>query len=330
MRRALLLTLTLPLIVAAIGAADAGGPPRLKTVAQPLDREPFALRPKSYSNFGYEFERYSYLFHVWRQLGYDSKTSPEIWHRELQRRFGTAAAEHVEAGLQRASEVLPMIVAAVYPKRLLPATQGRPERESLGTNLADYAKNEGTDLTQFESFIDAARRILAGGTTNRRPPDVTSLWFDAAADAIVASVRAAEATIGERRNAEFDATMIDLRILAQLARFHARRAIAAVHYNLFLRGLKLAELLAATLQEKQAVNAWRELVAIVGDRHGFDLAMGSRAPELSGHWRDELRKLESNLRELEEQCCPPDEAILKEPVWMPLLKAPQTDSSSTR
>jgi hypothetical protein len=329
MRRALLLTFALLLIAASVGAADVDELLATKMAGQPFGREPFALKPKQYTDLGYELERYWYFLNMWDRLGYNSKTSPETWRHEFQRRFGRAAV-HVDAGLQRASEVLPMIVAAVYPKRLLPATQGWPERQSLGSNLADYARNEGTDPEQFESFVDAARRILAGGATSKRAPDATSRWFDAAADAIIASVHAAEAAIGERRNAEFDATMVDLRILAQLARFHARRAIAAVHYNLFLRGLKLAELLAATLQEKQAVNAWRELVAIAGDRYVFDLAMGPRAHDLSGDWRDELRKLESNLRELEEQCCPPDEAILKEPVWTPLAKASEGDSSSIR
>src|SRR5688572_16574050 len=129
MRRALLLTFALPLIVAPVGAADVVEPPALKMAAQPLNRVPFALKPKQYTNFAYELERYSYFFHGWRRLGLDSKTSPETWQREYQRRFGPAAAEHVETGLRRASEVLPMIVAAVYRKRLLPETQGWPERE---------------------------------------------------------------------------------------------------------------------------------------------------------------------------------------------------------
>jgi hypothetical protein len=75
-----------------------------------------------------------------------------------------------------------------------------------------------------------------------------------------------------------------------------------VHFNLFKGGLKLAELFAATMQEKEAVAAWRELVAIAGDRYAFDLAMGARDHNLCGHWRDELKKLEGSLKELEEQC----------------------------
>jgi hypothetical protein len=120
-----------------------------------------------------------------------------------------------------------------------------------------------------------------------------------------------------RYDKEFDSTLTDAKILAQLARFHARRAIAAVHYNLFKRTLALPELLAATYTERDAVAAWRELVAAAGDRYAFDLAMGARNYSLCGHWRDELKKLEEDLKDLEAQCCPPDEAVAKAKTWQP-------------
>jgi hypothetical protein len=295
---------------------DVQEPLATKMEAQRPDMPAFALMPDKYRHYDYEFERYWHFFQVWGRIGYNPATPADVWQPEFQRRFGSAAPP-VEAGLHRASQVLPMIVAAVYPYRLVPTTRGWAERQSLGANLADYAKNEGTDTEQFENFVEAARRILAGGTTTKRTPDATSRWFGETADAILASVTAAEKAIGGKRSKEFDATMIDLRILAQLARFHSHRAIAAVHYNLFTRGLRLAELLAATMKEKEAVAAWRELVAIAGDRYAFDLAMGARNYDLCGHWRDELKKLEIDLKQLEEQCCPPDEAILKEAVWTP-------------
>jgi hypothetical protein len=295
---------------------DVQEPLATKMEAQRPEMPGFDLMPAKYRHYEFEFERYWHFFQVWGRLGYNPDTPPELWQREFQRRFG-AAASPLEAGLHRASGVLPMIVAAVYPYRLFPTTRGWAERQSLGPVLADYANNEGTDVEQFESFAAAARRILAGGTTTKRTPDATSRWFDATAGAILASVAQAEAAAGDRRSLEFDATVTDLRILAQLARFHARRAVAAVHYNLFKRGLRLGELLAATLQEREAVAAWRGLVAAAGDRYAFDLAMGARNHSLCGHWRDELVRLEANLKDLEEQCCPPDEAVLKEKVWQP-------------
>ena len=295
---------------------DVQEPLATKMEAQPPDRPVFDLMPPRYRSYEYEFERYWHFFQTWGRVGYNPATPPEVWQHEFQRRFG-AAAPHVEAGLHRASQVLPMIVAAVYPYRLFPTTRGWAERQSLGAALADYANNEGSDPEQFENFVEAAKRIVAGGTTAKRTPDATSRWFDETADAVLASVQAAVANAGPNPGREFEATVTDLRILAHLARFHARRSIAAVHYNLFKRSLRLAELVAATFAEKDAVAAWRALVAAAGDRYSFDLAMGARNHRLAGHWRDELKDLEAGLAELEAQCCPPDEAVMKEKVWQP-------------
>jgi len=302
---------------------DVQEPLATKMEAQRPDMPVFELMPARHRHYDYEFERYWHFFQVWGRVGYNPQVSPELWRREFARRFG-AAGTHLAAGLHRASRVLPMIVAAVYPYKQFPTTRGWAERQSLGKNLADYANNEGSDPEQFESFTEAARRILAGGMTSKRTPDETSRWFDAAADAILADVRAAELAAGSVRGNEFDATVTDLRILAQLARFHARRALAAVHFNLFLRSQQLAELVAATFAEKDAVAAWRDLVAAAGDRYTFDLAMGARDFSLCGHWRDELKRLESGLKELEDMCCPPDEAVLKEKVWTPSREGDRT------
>ncbi|MEK6631578.1 MAG: hypothetical protein AABY89_12665, partial [Acidobacteriota bacterium] len=195
---------------------DVQEPLATKMEAQRPGMPVFDLMPVKYRHYDYEFERYWHFFQVWGRVGYNPDTPAEVWQREFQRRFG-AAAPHVEAGLHRASGVLPMIVAAVYPYRLFPTTRGWAERQSLGPALADYAKNERTDIEHFESFADAAKRNLDGGTTTKRTPDATSRWFDGTADAILASVAQAEAAIGGRRGPEFDATVTDLRILAQLA-----------------------------------------------------------------------------------------------------------------
>lgn len=316
---------------------DVNEPLATKMEAQRPDMNPFELMPEKYRYYDYEFERYWHFFQVWGRVGYNPSVSPEVWQHEFTRRFGPAAASHLEAGLHRASQVLPMLVAsACYPYSGFPTTRGWAERQSLGASLDAYAKNTGTDVQQFESFDEAAQRILAGGTTTKRTPDATSRWLDETADAVLAEVRAAEVAQASlpaaeksrleslRSKNEFDSTITDLKILAQLARFHARRSIAAVHYNLFKRGQRIAELLAATLTEKEAVAAWRELVAIAGDRYTFDLAMGARNYSLCGHWRDELAKLASDLSYLESQCCPPEEAVAKETVWRPAMGGDHT------
>ena len=295
---------------------DVQEPLATKMEAQAPDMAPFDLMPAQYRYYDYEFERYWHFYQLWGRLGYNPETPDEVWQREFRHRFG-AAAPDVEAGLHQASQVLPRIVASVYPYSLFPTTRGWAERQSLGASLAQYAHNEATDVELFESFAQAAERILAGGVTAKVTPDATSRWFDATADVVLAHAKAAEAMIGDKRGNEFDSTITDLKILGQLARFHARRSLAAVHYNLYLRSQRKAELFAAARGEKEAVAAWRELVAAAGDRYAFDLAMGARNFDLCGHWRDELAKLEANLRNLDEQCGSADDPVAKEIVWTP-------------
>lgn len=295
---------------------DVQEPLATKMEAQRPDLPTFDLMPAKYRYYQYEFERYWQFYQLWGRLGYNPDTPAEVWQRTFQRRFGDAAPS-LESGLQTASQVLPMIVAAVDPYTGFPTTRGWVERQTLGDSLAQYANNEGTDVGLFENFVDAAHRILAGGATAKVTPATTSRWFDTTADAILAKVNEAESAIGEKRGNEYDSTITDLKILSQLARFHARRSLAAVHYNLFLQGHRKGELLAATKGEQDAIAAWRQLVAVAGDRYNFDLAMGARGHHLCGHWRDELPVLEANLQKLEEQSRSLTDNATDQPVWAP-------------
>ena len=111
----------------------------------------------------------------------------------------------------------------------------------------------------------------------------------------------AEKIIGQNRGNEFDSTMTDLRILAGLARFHARRSVAAVRYNLYKSAGDVKELDDAIAGERAAIGAWRAIVEAAGDRYSFDLALGARRFDLCGHWRDELTKLEQGFSQLEQE-----------------------------
>jgi arylsulfatase A-like enzyme len=278
---------------------DVNEPLATKMEAQRPDAVPFQLLNPAYRSYEYEFERYWHFYEVWGRVGYNPTTSSEVWDHEFRDRFGDAGP-HLEAALHRASGVLPMIVSAVYPYRLFPTTRGWAERQSLGATLAQYATNEGTDTEQFESFAEEAKRILGGGATAKRTPEMTSRWFDETATAVLEDVSKAEAIPGAK-SGEFQTTVTDLRILAQLARFHARRSTAAVFYNRFKAARDSRALGLAVQEERAAVEAWHKLVDAAGDKYTDNLAMGACNFDLCGHWRDELGALEKDLANLEQQ-----------------------------
>lgn len=187
-------------------------------------------------------------------------------------------------------------------------------RADFGAKLAVYAALPAGNPARVEALAEAARRVLAGGVASKRTPDETIFRLDALADAIFAAADAAEIEARTARREIPAQELANLRAQGHLARFHARRIVAAMHYNLFLRGQRLAELVAATYAEKDAVVAWRQLVTLPAP---LAVAEARRA---------ELKKLEASLKDLEDQCCPPDENILKEKVWQPMRAGPSRET----
>jgi hypothetical protein len=229
-------------------------------------------------------------------------------------RRASAAGPELESAVAAARPILPRIAAASSPS--LPPAAGNPwlSSHSFGPGLADYARNSGGDPVHFETFVEAARRIVAQGQTPKRTPDASSRWLEAQAGRIEAVLAALGPSPSRPALA---AAAADLRVIALFARFHARRQITAVHYNLFRRQLKLTELIAATFQERATLKVWTDLVeaAAAGPEPVKDDAPSRR--DLLPRWREELRQLAANVKDLEDQCCPPDESLKLDDIWHP-------------
>jgi hypothetical protein len=271
-----------------------------KMEAQPHEQAPFALLGPQYRYYDYEFERYWHFYQSFGRLGYDPDTAPEVWRREFERRFGAGTAPFLEAGLHRASGVLPRIIASTFPYQRFPATRGWVEKQRW-EDLPAYARIEGSDTQQFQSFHEAASGRLEGLDSAKLDPERNSAWFDRAAADVLAAAAAAERALGPGAGNEARSTLVDLRILAHLARYHARRIRAGLAYALFTESHDVNALEDAVTHERQAIAAWTDLVAAAGDVYAADLMMGLRSAGLSGHWRDELVALRQGLAQLEAQ-----------------------------
>jgi hypothetical protein len=280
-----------------------------KMEAQPHDTALFDLLNPPFRYYDYEFERYWHFFQVFGRIGYNPETPPEVWQKEFENRFGKEAAPLVEEALHRASWILPRIVASVYYYRSsFPTTRGWPEKQRL-EDLPVYAQGEGSDIQQFASFDDEAALLIEGGETTRILPSQTSLWFKQVSEEVDHLIGKAEEAIGENRNKEFNSTMTDLRILSKLALYHARRIPAAVSYCLFERTKDPRALDNAIAFERDATEAWKQVVEAADNVYADDLMMGVRKvtrgddryewiKELSGHWKDELALLKQGLSDL--------------------------------
>jgi hypothetical protein len=271
-----------------------------KMEAQPHDAKPFDLLNAQYRYYDYEFERYWHFFQVFGRMGYNPKTSSDVWQKEFEHRFGPKAAPLVETALHKASWILPRIVASCYPYSYFPTTRGWAEKQRLG-DLPSYARAAGSDLRQFANFDEEAQILLEGGETAKILPSMTSRWFEQTSAEINDLVMKAENAIGTGQNKEFNSTITDLKILSNLALYHARRIPAAVSYRLFERTNDISALDEAISNERNAIDAWRQIVTAAGDVYTYDLMMGVRVADLCGHWKDELVLLEKGLANLEQK-----------------------------
>jgi len=254
------------------------------------------LRPK-YRYYEYEFERYWHFFQVFGRVGYNPRTPPEVWRRQFQRRFGKAAAPHVERGLHRAGLILPLIVAYSYPYKFFPTLTGWPEMRRQG-DLPTYAGALPSDTQQFQSIDEAARYRLEGKVSAKMHPGRSADRFARLSREVLECVRQAEQRIGKHTSREFVSTMVDLRILAGLALYHSRRARAGLSLAMFKHSQDANALDDAIRHEGEAIEAWEGIVAAAGDVYHDNLMMGRG---LSGHWKDELEELKSGLKQLRRQ-----------------------------
>lgn len=221
------------------------------------------------------------------------------WRGAFEHAFGDVPAP-CQAGLDRAAEVLP---------RLRLAIAGELTRMSVASSLADYAAQQGAEPERFETFAAAARRLLTATPDKKIPVEAMNRWLHESAELILEAVASAKAIRAIEPDSQQAALLRDLSMLAHVARFHAYRSIGAVRYNLFKRSQRLAELVASVADEKLALKAWQDVVAALG-------------PVRDSSWHAELRDLDFWVKDLEAQCCPPDEAVLREKVWQPFANPP--------
>jgi hypothetical protein len=271
-----------------------------KMEAQPHDAKPFDLLNPAYRYYDYEFERYWHFFQVFGRIGYNPETPSDVWQKQFELRFGKKAAPLVEKALHQASWVLPRIIASCYPYSGFPTTRGWAERQRLG-DLPSYSKNTGSDIRQFANFDEEAKLIIESGETAKILPSMNSLWFEKTSKELNKLIFQAGNAIGKNQNKEFNSTIVDLKILSNLALFHAERIPAAVSYNLFERTNDITNLDDAINYERNAIESWRQIVIAAGDVYCEDLMMGLRTADLCGHWKDELIVLEKGLKSLEQK-----------------------------
>ncbi|MBT3201452.1 MAG: hypothetical protein HN350_16245 [Phycisphaerales bacterium] len=275
-------------------------PMATKMQDHPHDKTPFDLLTKNYRYYDWEFERYWHFYQVFGRVGYNPKTPPEVWSHEFERRFGKTAGPLVQKALHRASGILPRIVACSFPYNHFPTTRGWAEMQRQG-DIDAYSRSLPSDTQQFLSMTQAAKNRVTGGESAKIHPERSSRWFAKAAKDVLDLATQAEKNLSGHESKEFTSTIADLRILAGLAQYHSHRLLSGVSWAVFKQTQNPAALDDAIAHETNAAKAWGNIVAAAGDIYHNDLMMGRRGSGLSGHWKDELAKIEKGLAAMIQQ-----------------------------
>src|SRR5262249_10800078 len=121
------------------------------------------------------------------------------------------------------------------------------------------------------------------------------------------AVDQARASLRDPKAAEWRSTEVDLRVLAQLARYHAAKTQAATHLAFFELTQDKGRLPAALTAMREAGVAWQRLVelteGVYHDHLVFGITRDSPRSRFghhhSGHWKDRLAEVREDVAFLE-------------------------------
>jgi hypothetical protein len=268
----------------------------------PLAQKGYGNRPGTWSVFTdsqqrrvfwkWEFERYWLFYLLWGRLSYDPQTADSLWLGELQRRYGSAAEDVLEA-YRQSSRVLHEIVAAHLAD---PNMYIWPEINPGGL-IDSYKEVLPSDWRYIASIPETVRNLQTGTASAKQTATDTADLLDEIAGRIDAAVSRASARLRETHQ-EWEGSRPDFEVLAHLARYHAHKQRAALNLEWFDTTGDRRALDTAKRSLTAGVHEWEELVKLTDGLYPSEMANG---PDDVGHWKDKLLYVRHDLELVRER-----------------------------
>lgn len=243
--------------------------------------------------YRWEFERYWSFYRLFGRLTYNPSADDEIWLRELRRRFGDEAAPAVASAYRSASQVV-SLVAAVAASNY---NMGIWPEKDMGGLIDFYLNLKPYDRVRIRGFLESIDDHLAGRDSAALTPGAMATRLDAVADDTERALERAGALVRGDHN-ELWATTKDFRILAGMARYHARKIRAALGLGFYYRLGDLGALRGAIAQAEDGLAIWKRLAQEADEIYVDRLVFG---PSSVGHWKDNIPFVEHDVATLREQ-----------------------------
>src|SRR5262249_7598890 len=126
------------------------------------------------------------------------------------------------------------------------------------------------------------------------------------AEGTLRSIDQARAKVRDPKTAEFLATELDLRVLAQLALYHAEKTLAATDLAFFELTEEAGPLPRALQHMRAAAAAWEQIVRLTEGVYHANLVFGYSPQHKrrlghhhSGHWKERLAEVREDVAYLE-------------------------------
>ncbi|HLP37647.1 hypothetical protein [Lacibacter sp.] len=267
--------------------------------AEPMGNGSQQALTQNYQYTRYEFQRYWCQNLMIGRMGYNPQTKNEIFIRAFQKHYGYTIANDMVQALAYSSKIIPRIISSAMPdfqeQRGVPEWGSGSGLNGKGT-LAAYAKVLPLDIQTFASFAEEANAILQQKPTAKYRPLHNAAWYQRTSDSINRYIRKIENQPNAKLNKETIVTLLDMKILAGIASFHAERIKAAVAYQMYLQLDRSAKALDSAIHyEAKALKEYEKIVQIAGDVYRKDLDM---TVSDANHWAAEFELLKKAFKEL--------------------------------
>ncbi len=243
--------------------------------------------------YRWEFQRYWLYYLLYGRLSYDPDTPEEVWMDEFRAHFGEKGAGDVYAAFQSSGGIIPFLVSYRLSN---PNMYIWPEKQ-MGGLLDFYLDVKPADEVRFATFDEYIATRLARAATAKMMPEEASRRLNRMADETESALARADLILGAGGNKEYAANRIDLTVLALLARYHARKILAAANLALFYATGDESVLLFAQSHAAAALEVWERLVRLTDGVYYPNMVFG---PRDTGHWKDNLVFVRHDVERLRE------------------------------
>jgi hypothetical protein len=251
------------------------------------------FRDQSREYYRWEFERYWSYYLLFGRLTYNPAAADEVWTRELAKRFGAEAGPAIAEAYRSASQIVSLISGSA----MCNYNMGTWPEKDMGGLINYYLNLMPYDKSRFRGFLEYVDDVLAGRSSGRTSPEEIAARLEAISAATEKSLAAAKSLVRGAEK-EFWATDMDFRILSGMARYHAQKIRAATNLGFFYRTGDVGRLRQAVRQAETGLSIWKELSSRADQIYSANLVFG---PGSVGHWKDNIRFVEDDLKQLKYQ-----------------------------